>query len=141
MTWTNAFDVGPCTVKVTRAGTDLYSGVLTKGGASANFAGWSGEVVNVTVDVDGVVALNNVSGSTSSNAKYELRVIPTYDIAAAFVQASDIILSYPQGNQYGYADYATQVTENVPVVGDGDTADLSGLYPVTEISVYMGEPV
>lgn len=95
MTWTNAFDVGTCTVTVDNShstGTP-WSGVLGKGESSPPFSGpLSGETMQVSVSSSGVATLEFLSGSGPSDG-YQLSVIPSYSIVEADIRVSAITMT------------------------------------------------
>lgn len=140
MTWASVFDFGQCTVKVSRVGADLFSGVLTKGQTSTDFSGFSGETLSVSIDGAGQITLSNSSGTVSTNSKYELRVVPAYDISTLGLQAAEITIA--NLGLFELCAFAAEPydTQHVIIAGNGDTADMSGFSPKSEISVFMGLP-
>ena len=94
MTWTNAFDAGPCYVEVqsTYVGV-LWSGSLAKGESSPDFDGYfSGTILRVEVDGNGVVSLMWVSGNSEEARDHFMRVVPNDASDPVAVRASDIVL-------------------------------------------------
>ena len=101
MTWTNAFDLGTCTIKV---GNDVtpdayFSGVLAKGDTSATFTGFLGETLQVSVSAAGDVALNYISGSGPAD-NYTLYVDPSYSITGKSIRAGGF--NIPNGVSGGH---------------------------------------
>lgn len=80
MTWTNAFDLGACTVevfRVTAPDAPDYSAVLAKGaGADLTISSWD---MHIAVSADGVVTLSNVGG-LGIEADLGARVVPVYSL-------------------------------------------------------------
>jgi hypothetical protein len=82
MTWTNAFDLGACTVKVASAinpTTLFYSGVMAKGDTHA-FAGGGSESFTVSVSSLGVVTLANANTGIGIEADMLVIVAPSYSL-------------------------------------------------------------
>lgn len=94
MSWANAFDLGSCTVSVLNSGHVYYSGVLSKGGTSATFAGYLNlELLQVSVDASGAVSLDWLSGNGPASG-YIVTVTPSYALPRAIQIAG---ISMPQG--------------------------------------------
>ena len=128
MTWTNAFDIGECTVSA----DGLWSGILSKGQSSPTFSGnLSGEVVQINVDSSGNVALNWISGNGPSGG-YQLEVVPAYSLdAATAIQISGITMSIGvSGEAQAFANPAGPNVGNPKLTGSGsawspDPADVT----------------
>lgn len=159
MTWTNAFDVGACTVEVTAnpgSGQEflLYSGVLAKGaGADFNDPG-GGDHLPLRVDVtsEGSVVLSSDHDISSfSFSDVALRVIPSDAPGDQAMRISGIVLSEAGGSQaFVFADYAAYSAggEDVEIVltrdGVAATPDptlFESLTPRSEFGLSFGAPV
>jgi hypothetical protein len=108
MTWTNAFDIGPCTVTVTHSsgvGPILFSDVVAKGATSSQFTLNAGQGITGTVSVTltGTVQLNVVSGNTLTTG-YILTVYPNYTVQGLVnLRVSDVIMDHAsQTNSYAF---------------------------------------
>lgn len=98
MTWTNAFDVGACTVEVVKTAVVYWSGVLAKGQTSPTFQGYyggqaAGEPLHVEVSASGVASLINEDDTTNHAGGYDLRVIPSYAVAGYGARVSGILVT------------------------------------------------
>lgn len=77
MTWTNAFDLGACTVTLVLEGVQQYSGTMAKGdsqsGTSAYYAPWV-----LAVDASGVVSLtiDDAGWTPASGGVIDITVTP-----------------------------------------------------------------
>lgn len=118
MTWTNAFDVGACTVIVTSYdGTSvntLFSSVMAKGD-SQDFTAYA-NTYTVAVSIDGVASLSGPQFGVAGG-DLSLRVVPTYAITGS-ARVSDMT-----------ADLGTAGSTNVIATGnfdDGPYIDLTG---------------
>lgn len=82
MTWTNAFDLGSCTVQVYQVATPDspdYSAVLAKGqGANVTISTYS---LHIAVSSDGIVTLDNVGGG-GIESDLGARIIPIYSLTS-----------------------------------------------------------
>lgn len=81
MTWTNAFDLGACTVTVRdwtspAAGTVVWSGVLAKGQSQSGTT-LAGRAYTLAVDSAGTVSLSFDTDTTQGDS-YETVVTPSY---------------------------------------------------------------
>lgn len=146
MTWTSAFDLGDCTVKVQQrySGTEYYSGVLGKGASSGDFAGGFSDTLHVDVTEDGAVSLVRDAVSGSWN-EYVLRVIPSAALGEQGLRMRSI--AFGGGGGYtlsadAFADLASLDNDGEAVSLDQtdgvitpDPADLSTLPVRTEISL------
>lgn len=103
MTWTNAFDVGPCTVKVSpqnfSGGFDapMWSGALTKGETSPTFTDTlTNEDASVSVDADGAVSFTT---AVNNGYIYALDVVPSYSVGGSGIRARTmaVVLDHPPG--------------------------------------------
>lgn len=107
MTWTNAFDVGVCTVTVWAngdlSGSDFpnWSGVLAKGESSPAFDGGPFNDVNMTVSVNAAGEVS-LSADGADATGMSVAVIPAYDISGADLRVSGIAIS--PNNLTGFAD-------------------------------------
>lgn len=125
MTWTNAFDLGTCTVSVEyydgNPPTELFSGVVGKGG-SATFQGPSNEgALTVEVSSDGAVTLSSNDLSLDVNG-YGVRVIPA---TAVSLDSRVSSLSFGTGCTYAYGGITTGTTQGV------DYLDFDSVSPAT----------
>lgn len=133
MTWTNAFDLGACTVRVLSDGTPVYSGVLAKGTSSGNFADLDSDAtLSVDVSAQGIVTLNRVSGEFGSWKR--LDVIPLYSVAGLGLRASGIAMdsSFVDGLAFSSdenSDGLTLSTTDGGATWSPDPADVSALTP------------
>lgn len=92
MAWANMLDAGPCTVSCRHFGTVYWSGPIAKGESSPAFTGYYGdntEMLQISVDANGVASLSRVSGANHADG-YELVVTPTYDVTGRGLRASGI---------------------------------------------------
>lgn len=127
MTWTNAFDVGACTVKVTRSDLTVdFDATMVKGQTEdvpdVDYAG-----LTVSVSSVGVVALNNTGGG-GIEITFEVAVLPDslagMDGARATLPTSGTGDGEASGNGANYIAFT-----------NGDAAvDLSAMTPLDRIS-------
>lgn len=107
MTWTNAFDVGECTVSVytTASNTPAYVGVMGKGDSQeAVVAQWELTLI-VSVSSDGVVSL---TGNPLGTAFREVAVFVTPPNADQPMRLSDITAALGTGgteSAIGWGDW------------------------------------
>lgn len=93
MTWTNAFDLGPCTVHAYQNwGLSIFSGILAKGETSAEFSDDSAASYTVTITASGAAQLNRLSATVGASG-LRLTVVPNYDTSlASAARVSGIVL-------------------------------------------------
>lgn len=95
MSLINAFIAGACTVTVLSgpSSTTLWSGTLGLSASSSPFTDTaSGNSLGVSVDADGNVSLNVLSGSGSLLQYYSLNVAPQYSFTGG-LSAADITIN------------------------------------------------
>lgn len=113
MAWQNAFDLGPCSLIVYGSdGSTLWHGVLSKGQSSPTFAGSSGDVMQASVDSNGVADLVRISGSTPSNS-YTLGVIAGYQLVGNSVRVRAIGMGINPNAVHGQQAFASENTSGV----------------------------
>lgn len=131
MIWTNAFDIGACTVVVAHSltpNTPTYLGVLAKGASAPITDGTYS--LSIGVDASGVVSLVNVGG-TSVEDDMTVTVLPSYSLAS--MNGARAVLPSSAGIGPGSAT-ANGTTFSTFVNGDA-LVDLSAQTPYAEISV------
>lgn len=151
MTWTNAFDLGACTVSVQHGADTIFSGVLAKAQTSSQFDGYlSGEKLTVSITSGGAAQLNWASGAGPSD-NYTLTIAPAYDIST--LDARALSLSIPSGisgGAYGANCYFNADADAIALtdLGDGvwtpdpaSSDSLTGQPPNDIIAVWMGTAV
>lgn len=130
MTWTNAFDVGACTVSVSpqnfSGGFDapMWSGVLAKGETSPTFTDTlTNEDATVAVSADGSVSFVT---AVNNGYIYALDVVPGYSVADSALRARAIadVLDHPPG-------FASNLAQVEAVLDIGVTAPSVTPDPVT----------
>jgi len=136
MNWINAFIEGPCTVSVFNhlsSVTPLWSGVLGLLGTSPSFSDPSvGNILNVTVDGGGNVALNYISGSGSTTNGYFLQVTPNYNFPGG-MQASTMTIVAGSAHPSVSTSNASVV---LSALGGGWTPDPAS--PIDSSPVFIG---
>lgn len=137
MTWTNAFDVGECTVKVMDfSGAELFSQIMAKGDTATA----DSEALTIAVSSDGAVSLSRDGGFNSGGTDgYSLRVIPSYDIASMGIRASGFSIDDAPFGTYAtaFADFdGLGGVDLERSVWTPDPADMSALSPRSEIGVF-----
>lgn len=147
MTWTNAFDVGACTVKASRNDSVLHSEILAKGEESANFSsGVLDQMLKIAVSPTGAASLEQVSGYSYVDG-FLLEVIPSYDISSSGIRVSAIDVLYSIGlvGTHAIADSASinpadsvALTHSSDGAWSPDPADLSAAPSKVSLSIYMG---
>ena len=140
MTWTNAFDIGSCTVAVHAYGIQpepYFSQVMAKGDSAGFTLDYvnSGQGMTISVSSTGEV---NISATDSADvasigvfSAVTVCVIPSYAITGLGLRASSILAG--PGAVFGFVaadsgalpDFPVQLTAFAPVAPD--PADVSGL--------------
>ena len=95
MTWTSIFNAGECTIDVVYAGGGNlgWSGILAKGESSPSFPSFYGDSeLVVSVDANGVVSLDVVSGPLDNCAQILVVVTSAASISGYDVRASHITM-------------------------------------------------
>lgn len=128
MTWTNAFDVGACTVKVSRGATVDFNAVMAKGATEDVTDGlYTG--LTVSVSSTGVVALNNPSEAGVEDV-FELTVTPASWSGIDGARATLPSCGSGTGEASGNGDIYDTFT-------NGDAAvDLSAASPLDRITAH-----
>lgn len=152
MTWTNAFDIGPCTVQVHEAGSNgngpvAFSGVLGKGQSSPPFS-IGADTLTVSVTSSGAVI---VESSYRYRSIGVVRVIPGYPLTGYGARVVDAVLLYPGSSPSAFShwdavgtypgvDGASEVALTAGVGGacTPNPADLSSNPIVSEASLFIG---
>lgn len=130
MTWTNAFDIGACTVEVYAAGDPShpdYTGILSKG-QSADLTLASTWTMHVAVSADGVVTLTNTSGS-GLEIDAGVRIVPAYALTGmGGARATLPVSASGAGDATANGDLLNSFTN-----GDA-SVDLSSMTPYNQIA-------
>jgi hypothetical protein len=132
MSLVSVFDGGSCTVRVDKAGTTYWSGVLGKGQTSPVFdgAGGAGETLQVGVDASGVVTLTSIAGVSN---EYLVAVVPSFDWQSKQPQIADITIYAPSASPFGQQVWGTT---------DGSqSVALSTMGPAPGMATYTPNPV
>lgn len=134
----SVFDVGACTVRVDKEGTTYWSGVLAKGDASPVFDGFGGvdETLQVSVDSQGIVSLENVTGTSN---EYLVAVVPSFDFSSMQPQISDIAIYAYTGSPFGQQAWGT--TDGAQSIGLSTSEAGPGLLTYTPNPVDMSSLV
>lgn len=140
MALVNAFTVSPCSVSLMNGDTQVYSQTLSLNSSSGNIPGFDtggSEVVDIVVDVNGLLTLNHVSGSTSNG--YLLTVTPPAPFEGGQVQ--DILLPEMDPNARVISNESGQ---NLTYSGgSGAVTPDPAIFPsaTTSLAVFMGAAI
>lgn len=158
MAFQSIFDTGPCLVRVDalHTGSGLFSGYLTKGQTSSPFNGSAGpsEQMSVGVDINGVVTLLNLDGSTALQDNYFVTVEPDdWEWTTGQAEAANVSIWLTSSSQVGaYVFFETSNHLDVdldfdasgtpalkncspnPAILGSDPSELAG-----QIGVWMGQ--
>lgn len=109
MNWTNAFDIGECTVKVSdlsAAPRVIYSAVMAKGDSVDFTDADTATDFTIAVSADGSVSLSyTTTGPSLVGKKYEVDVIPSYPLIPE-MRLVDLALNANFDIAAGYTDDA-----------------------------------
>jgi hypothetical protein len=107
MTWTSAFDIGPCNVNILFGGGSQLSQIMAKGD-SVDFMAFGDDSYTAAVSSDGVVSITNNS-SDSNPVQVGIEVMPSYAIGTMGLRArSCVIPSAVFTNAIGYTNFSTE---------------------------------
>lgn len=138
MTWVSMFAVGACVVDVytKNSATPAWSGALSLGQASPEFADDGGTIWMVSVSDVGDVTLQMDSNAETSQFGARVAILPQYDVSTQQTQVSAISSKY--SGSYGGGGASCDGSGVTGLTFDSSTGDASP--PIVTFPAHQPSP-